>query len=648
MTLRKVSLIACTEANRFQSLVGASHGFSQMGTVPDDASGRRVYSGISRFPRPYIPALLHTHLTSPSSGVKYPISDLNSTRPRRKHCTPCAYRSDKALGVPVSVARIDPSLLDLGLHPTLNRLREVIAEEFASRCLATLLITGAAVAERSCYSPSTKANWALHLSPPPPPPPPSGYSHVGIVSDDAAGQRVYSGSPVPPPRAFSFGRPSVLILVTLIGSQDLAIKSRPNLFTHLLITPAKFASFGYVRSSSVKKALPSQLLTQVDAAISPRPSPGGLPTLPPLRRLGNHCDRLPAVRISYSASKHLGFASQRTTSRALATHQGKPSSIPGGIATGFSLVGVMPDDAAGRRVFSGIFRLQCNLSWTPFETGVGSSRAQISAGDCTGHWLLSWIAEGGYLEVPACYQQACRRTIGMVSNAQLGQTSTSELSNSEMAKGPSPIDFSKPRVALRALILQNILVQPLNLSASAARGGAGAVTLVRSRRCKSFPGYPGGGGDGSEEAAILPLPCLGKGRIEPIAVEQPLRSHSKKVILSSTCLPVHARSVPSTCSFSGGLLATFCSRKDICEISLHGTALSEASTGGVAEMRPWRRSVPTREAHDNDAFHVQRVGFLPTAALVCEQTRPGQQTRRAYTIASFRRSPFCSNKICMH
>ncbi|KAJ8870889.1 hypothetical protein PR048_027190 [Dryococelus australis] len=40
-------------------------GFLYVGIVPDDAVGRRVFSGISRFPRPFIPALLHTHLSHP-------------------------------------------------------------------------------------------------------------------------------------------------------------------------------------------------------------------------------------------------------------------------------------------------------------------------------------------------------------------------------------------------------------------------------------------------------------------------------------------------------------------------------------------------------------------------------------------------------
>ncbi|KAJ8876822.1 hypothetical protein PR048_021269 [Dryococelus australis] len=57
-----------------------------------------------------------------------------------------------------------------------------------------------------------------------------GFSHVGIVPDDAVARRVFSGSPVS--SAPSFRRCSVLISLTLIGSQDLDVISRPNLFTH--------------------------------------------------------------------------------------------------------------------------------------------------------------------------------------------------------------------------------------------------------------------------------------------------------------------------------------------------------------------------------------------------------------------------------
>ncbi|KAJ8869873.1 hypothetical protein PR048_028882 [Dryococelus australis] len=49
---------------------GVSSGFSHVGIVAADAAARRVFSGISRFPRPFIPALLHTRLASLSLALK--------------------------------------------------------------------------------------------------------------------------------------------------------------------------------------------------------------------------------------------------------------------------------------------------------------------------------------------------------------------------------------------------------------------------------------------------------------------------------------------------------------------------------------------------------------------------------------------------
>ncbi|KAJ8888428.1 hypothetical protein PR048_007918 [Dryococelus australis] len=76
-----------------------------------------------------------------------------------------------------------------------------------------------------CGSPPTEANRASipgRVAP--------GLSHVGIVLDDAAGPRVSSGSPVSP--TLQFRRCFIFTSITLIGCQDLAVKSRPNLFTH--------------------------------------------------------------------------------------------------------------------------------------------------------------------------------------------------------------------------------------------------------------------------------------------------------------------------------------------------------------------------------------------------------------------------------
>ncbi|KAJ8876974.1 hypothetical protein PR048_021426 [Dryococelus australis] len=88
-------------------------GFSRVGIGPDDAAGRLVLSGISRFSRPYIPALLHTHLASPSSALR--TSMLRCYDGNTAHL---ARRSDEAQGVRVTVVHIAPSLLDLGRAAT--------------------------------------------------------------------------------------------------------------------------------------------------------------------------------------------------------------------------------------------------------------------------------------------------------------------------------------------------------------------------------------------------------------------------------------------------------------------------------------------------------------------------------------------------
>ncbi|KAJ8889878.1 hypothetical protein PR048_009383 [Dryococelus australis] len=63
-------------------------GFSHVGVVPGDAVDWRVFSGISRFPHPSIPTLLHIHLNHPTSALKtsmlraVQISSLTSLVPR--------------------------------------------------------------------------------------------------------------------------------------------------------------------------------------------------------------------------------------------------------------------------------------------------------------------------------------------------------------------------------------------------------------------------------------------------------------------------------------------------------------------------------------------------------------------------------------
>ncbi|KAJ8872177.1 hypothetical protein PR048_025779 [Dryococelus australis] len=64
--------------------------------------------------------------------------------------------------------------------------------------------------------------------------------------------------------------------------------------------------------------------------------------------------------------------------RLLASHQGEPCSIPGRADPGFSHVGIAPDDAAGRRVFSGISRLLRPCILTLLHTHIASSYSYSS------------------------------------------------------------------------------------------------------------------------------------------------------------------------------------------------------------------------------------------------------------------------------
>ncbi|KAJ8891873.1 hypothetical protein PR048_004428 [Dryococelus australis] len=59
---RAVSLLASHQCETGSVPGRVTPEFSHLGIVPDNAADRRVFSGISRFPRPFIPALLHTHL----------------------------------------------------------------------------------------------------------------------------------------------------------------------------------------------------------------------------------------------------------------------------------------------------------------------------------------------------------------------------------------------------------------------------------------------------------------------------------------------------------------------------------------------------------------------------------------------------------
>ncbi|KAJ8876599.1 hypothetical protein PR048_021044 [Dryococelus australis] len=61
-----VRLLASHQGELDSISVGVTSLFPHVSIVLDDSTGQRVFSGLFRFPRPCIPALLHTHLASPS------------------------------------------------------------------------------------------------------------------------------------------------------------------------------------------------------------------------------------------------------------------------------------------------------------------------------------------------------------------------------------------------------------------------------------------------------------------------------------------------------------------------------------------------------------------------------------------------------
>ncbi|KAJ8870891.1 hypothetical protein PR048_027192 [Dryococelus australis] len=145
-----------------------------------------------------------------------------------------------------------------------------------------------------------------------------GFSHETIVSNDAAGRRVFSGIS----RFLRLCIPALLNSHLASPSLALEVKSRPNLFTHSRGTCVR----------SIKRNW---------RVIRTRWTDG----------------RCSAAQIQPKYSWGRGGAAVRT----LTSHQGEPCSIPGGLSSGFPQVGIVPLDAADQRVFSGTSRSPLHL-----------------------------------------------------------------------------------------------------------------------------------------------------------------------------------------------------------------------------------------------------------------------------------------------
>ncbi|KAJ8894820.1 hypothetical protein PR048_000127 [Dryococelus australis] len=274
-------------------------GFLQMGILPDDATGRRVFSGVSRFPRPCFPALLHSHLASPLIGSRdlFVIFAIGSQFERL------------ALHASEPITDLQGKYL---VNPTTARCgataNELIAEAPREREEGDhiSLTKGATMAERLGCSLPTKANRVQSRA---------GLHRIFVSGNRAGRYRVFSGiSRIP--RRFSSRRLLIFHFVFPPPSQD-SLASLP-------VTPGGNAGG---RMECVGSRRPCCFITNISYYFIDETLPENEPGLR-LRWLNGWPARLPPRRTGFNP---------------------RPS------PSGFLQVRIVPNDASSRRVFSGIF-----------------------------------------------------------------------------------------------------------------------------------------------------------------------------------------------------------------------------------------------------------------------------------------------------
>ncbi|KAJ8867816.1 hypothetical protein PR048_031621 [Dryococelus australis] len=226
--------------------------FSHVGIVPDDATGQRVFfSGVSHFHRHFIPALLHPDLVSTSYPTKnWMLSSVQIFSLAHTGWTqeiPFSGRRPHGHSPTISTKLVE-GYNDASVSPP----HFISASDLGGCVGIDNLPFGATVAERLASSSPTKA----------------GRVHSPVRSLPYF--RVWESCRAMPlvgrvsrgisrfPSALTFRRCSVLISITHIGSQDLVVKSRPNIFTHSISRGTILASFLLcVRVSSGRMICPT-------------------------------------------------------------------------------------------------------------------------------------------------------------------------------------------------------------------------------------------------------------------------------------------------------------------------------------------------------------------------------------------------------
>ncbi|KAJ8898132.1 hypothetical protein PR048_003492 [Dryococelus australis] len=261
----------------------------------------------------------------------------------------------------------------------LKRERETSYEKLSqrerSRSVLEIDSLGAAVAERLARSPPTKANRVESLA---------GSLRVIAFGNRAGRCRWSAGflsgiSREPPP--FHSGDAPYSPRFAVIGSQDLDVKSRPNLFTFYLlvtsyVTPRNGSATAVCKRLSIgrwhekydtKRSSPSVVCLRNLRSRQVRPKFVGVSVLEAQSRLKESFMKRANSNIRCCVEfKDSGAGMKGRGKRKVPQKTRQPASssgtiptrehilIPGGVAPGFSQVGIVPDDVASRRVFSGI------------------------------------------------------------------------------------------------------------------------------------------------------------------------------------------------------------------------------------------------------------------------------------------------------
>ncbi|KAJ8868784.1 hypothetical protein PR048_030324, partial [Dryococelus australis] len=272
------------------------------------------------------------------------------------------------------------------LASNMDRRRSPISSALIPSHLCSIHhLVGAMVGERLARSPPTKVNRVQ--SP--------GVSLEFRKSDSCRMVPLVGGfsrgSPVSSAR--SFRRRSIFTSITLIGSQDLAVKSHPNLFTDSL-TLQRITSFEQTSDEVIDDGTaldgPSEEVDdipedtddytavgdpseEVDGAfgVIPEEVDGDPTVVMPPEEVDDTAGTTPKAVDSFVGIMVTTYTipvcklcdimlKLNQSYHMVASHKDEPGSIPGRATPGILQVGVVPDGAADRQVFSVFFRFPCH------------------------------------------------------------------------------------------------------------------------------------------------------------------------------------------------------------------------------------------------------------------------------------------------